>query len=33
VTFLELFTTWTIDHLATHLPFVAEVDGPAVRPM
>lgn len=25
--FLEIFTSWTIDHLATHLPFLAEVDG------
>jgi GNAT superfamily N-acetyltransferase len=26
-TFLDFFCAWTIDHLATHLPFVAEVDG------
>lgn len=25
--FLDFFTTWTIDHLASHLPFVVEVDG------
>jgi len=25
--FVELFTTWVVDHLATHLPFVVEVDG------
>jgi GNAT superfamily N-acetyltransferase len=25
--FLEFFTAWTIDNLATHLPFVAEVEG------
>ncbi|MBE1484957.1 GNAT family N-acetyltransferase [Plantactinospora soyae] len=25
--FLEIFTSWTVDHLATHLPFLAEVDG------
>ena len=25
--FLDYFATWTIDHLATHVPFVAEVDG------
>jgi GNAT superfamily N-acetyltransferase len=25
--FLRFFTTWTIDHLATHVPFVADVDG------
>jgi len=25
--FLEIFTSWTIDHLSTHLPFLAEVDG------
>jgi len=26
-TFLEYFTTWAMDNLATHLPFVAEADG------
>jgi GNAT superfamily N-acetyltransferase len=25
--FLDLFATWVVDHLATHLPFVVEVDG------
>jgi GNAT superfamily N-acetyltransferase len=25
--FLDYFQSWMIDHLATHLPFVAEVDG------
>ena len=25
--FLDFFVTWTVDHLATHVPFVAEVDG------
>ena len=25
--FVDYFTTWTVDHLATHLPFLAEVDG------
>jgi GNAT superfamily N-acetyltransferase len=25
--FLDYFTTWTLDHLATHLSFVVEVDG------
>lgn len=25
--FLDFFTTWVVDHLATHLPFVAEADG------
>ena len=25
--FLDFFTTWVIDHLATHIPYVAEVDG------
>jgi GNAT superfamily N-acetyltransferase len=25
--FVDLFTTWVLDHAATHLPFVAEVDG------
>jgi GNAT superfamily N-acetyltransferase len=25
--FLEYFTSWVVDHLATHLPFVVEVDG------
>jgi GNAT superfamily N-acetyltransferase len=26
-TFVDYFTTWVVDHLSTHLPFVAEVDG------
>ena len=26
-TFVDFFTTWVVDHLSTHLPFVAEVDG------
>lgn len=26
-TFVEFFAGWVVDHLATHLPFVAEVDG------
>jgi GNAT superfamily N-acetyltransferase len=25
--FVDYFTTWTVDNLATHLPFLAEVDG------
>jgi GNAT superfamily N-acetyltransferase len=25
--FIDYFTTWTVDHLATHLPFLAEVQG------
>ncbi|MFY1687830.1 GNAT family N-acetyltransferase [Plantactinospora sp. WMMB782] len=25
--YLEVFTSWTVDHLATHLPFLAELDG------
>lgn len=25
--FLDLFTTWVIDHLATHVPYVVEVHG------
>jgi GNAT superfamily N-acetyltransferase len=25
--FVDYFTTWTIDQLATHLPFLADVDG------
>jgi GNAT superfamily N-acetyltransferase len=25
--FLNHFSVWTVDHLATHLPFLAEVDG------
>jgi ribosomal protein S18 acetylase RimI-like enzyme len=25
--FVDFFTGWAVDHLATHLPFVAEVDG------
>ena len=25
--FLEYFCSWMVDHLATHLPFVVEVDG------
>ena len=28
-TFLEFFAEWVIDHLATHLPFLVEVDGRA----
>ncbi|MGK5737471.1 GNAT family N-acetyltransferase [Micromonospora sp. URMC 103] len=28
--FIALFTTWTADHLSTHLPFLAEVDGEVV---
>ncbi|MFR9779060.1 GNAT family N-acetyltransferase [Micromonospora sp. MS34] len=30
VAFLELFTDWLANHLPTHLPFVAEVDGDVV---
>ena len=26
-TFVDFFTSWVIDHLPTHLPFVVEVDG------
>jgi GNAT superfamily N-acetyltransferase len=26
-TFVEFLTAWIVDHLPTHLPFVAEVDG------
>jgi GNAT superfamily N-acetyltransferase len=26
-TFVEYLTAWIVDHLSTHLPFVAEVDG------
>jgi GNAT superfamily N-acetyltransferase len=26
-TFVDFFTTWVIDHLPTHLPFVAEAEG------
>jgi GNAT superfamily N-acetyltransferase len=26
-TFVEFFAAWVVDHLPTHLPFVAEVDG------
>src|SRR5688572_13337099 len=26
-TFLDFFTAWTVDHLATHLPFIAEAGG------
>jgi GNAT superfamily N-acetyltransferase len=26
-TFVDYFTTWTVDNLGTHLPFLAEVDG------
>jgi GNAT superfamily N-acetyltransferase len=26
-TFCDYFTTWVIDHLDTHLPYVVEVDG------
>jgi GNAT superfamily N-acetyltransferase len=25
--FVDFFTTWMLDHRATHLPFVAEADG------
>jgi GNAT superfamily N-acetyltransferase len=25
--FVEYFTTWIVDHLPTHLPFIVEVDG------
>lgn len=25
--FVELFSAWMMDHLSTHLPFLAEVDG------
>ncbi|ROT31483.1 GNAT family N-acetyltransferase [Micromonospora sp. HM5-17] len=25
--FVDFFTAWTLDHLATHLPFLVEVDG------
>lgn len=25
--FLEYFTSWMVDHLSTHLPFIVEVDG------
>jgi GNAT superfamily N-acetyltransferase len=25
--FVELFSVWMMDHLSTHLPFLAEVDG------
>ncbi|MFD0785343.1 GNAT family N-acetyltransferase [Micromonospora azadirachtae] len=25
--FLQLFSTWVADHLSSHLPFLAEVDG------
>jgi GNAT superfamily N-acetyltransferase len=25
--FVDFFTTWTLDHAGTHRPFVAEVDG------
>src|SRR6266545_249706 len=25
--FLEYFSAWVVDHLSTHLPFLAEVDG------
>jgi GNAT superfamily N-acetyltransferase len=28
--FLELFSAWVVEHLSTHLPFVAEVDGDMV---
>ncbi|MEE6263336.1 GNAT family N-acetyltransferase [Plantactinospora sonchi] len=27
VAFLDHFTSWTLDHLGTHLAFLAEVDG------
>jgi GNAT superfamily N-acetyltransferase len=26
-TFVDFFAAWVVDHLSTHLPFVAEVDG------
>jgi len=28
--FIEAFSAWVRDHVATHVPFVAEVDGDAV---
>jgi GNAT superfamily N-acetyltransferase len=28
--FLELFSAWVTDHLSTHLPFLAEMDGDVV---
>lgn len=28
--FVELFSRWVVEHLSTHLPFVAEVDGEVV---
>lgn len=28
--YLDFFTRWTLDHRATHVPFVAEVDGAPV---
>jgi GNAT superfamily N-acetyltransferase len=28
--FLELFSAWVVEHLSTHLPFVAEVDDDMV---
>ncbi|MEV0716179.1 GNAT family N-acetyltransferase [Asanoa sp. NPDC050611] len=29
-TFLDAFATWLVDHEATHLPFIAEMDGQVV---
>ena len=29
-TFLEVFSAWLVEHLATHLPFMAEVDDQTV---
>lgn len=28
--FVESFAAWVVDHMATHIPFVAEVDGAVV---
>jgi GNAT superfamily N-acetyltransferase len=28
--FVESFAAWVVDHMATHIPFVAEVDGTVV---
>lgn len=30
VAFMELFSAWVTDHLSSHLPFLAEMDGDAV---
>jgi GNAT superfamily N-acetyltransferase len=30
VAFLDLFSTWVINHLSTHLPFLAEMDDEVV---